>query len=90
MGSNGVDHPLKDLQEENVGNSSNRGVLKDCEHTDEVDESVTVEYRSSDEQSFSSSFDEEENHKSSSERKSSVLEISKAKELSVTSTPRKG
>ncbi|XP_021284049.1 sterol 3-beta-glucosyltransferase UGT80B1 isoform X2 [Herrania umbratica] len=90
MGSNGVDHPLKDLQEENVGNRSSRGVLKDCEHTDEVDESVIVENMSSDEQSFSSSFDEEENQKSSSERKSSVLEISKTKELSVTSTPQRG
>ena len=56
----------------------------------EVDESVTVEYRSSDEQSFSNSYDEEENQKSSSERKSSVLEIFQTKELSITSTPRRG
>ncbi|XWS15274.1 hypothetical protein CRYUN_Cryun35bG0081300 [Craigia yunnanensis] len=57
---------------------------------DEVDESVTVECRSSDDQSFSSSYDEEENQKSSSERKSSVLEIFQTNELSVTSTPRRG
>lgn len=87
MGSNGVDHPLKDLQEENVSNRRSKGVLKDCEQTDEVDKSVTAEDRSSDEQSFSSSYDKEKNQKSSSERKSSVLEIFQTKELSVTSTP---
>ncbi|XP_022773402.1 sterol 3-beta-glucosyltransferase UGT80B1-like [Durio zibethinus] len=90
MGSNGVNNPLIDLQEENVGDGRSKGVLEDCEQTDDVDESVTVEYRYSDEQSFSSSYVEEENQKSSSERKSSVLEISQTKELSVTSSPRRG
>ena len=68
MGSDGVDHPLKDLQMENVSNSRSKGVLKDCEQTDEVDESVTVEYRSSDEQSFSGSYDEELSVKSTPPR----------------------
>ncbi|XVF39067.1 hypothetical protein PTKIN_Ptkin01aG0006000 [Pterospermum kingtungense] len=90
MGSNGVDHPLKDLLEKNVSNSRSKGVIKECEQTDEVDESVTMEYRSSDDQSISSSYDEEENRASSSERKSSVLEIFRAKELSIPSTPRGG
>ncbi|XVF37196.1 hypothetical protein REPUB_Repub19eG0125200 [Reevesia pubescens] len=90
MGCNGVDPPRKDLEGENVGNSRSKGVLKDSEQTDEVDESVAMEYMSSDEQSFSSSYDEEENQMSSSERKSSVLEISQTKESSVTSTSRRG
>ncbi|XVE55141.1 hypothetical protein DITRI_Ditri03aG0136700 [Diplodiscus trichospermus] len=90
MGSNGVDHPLKDLEEENVSNSRSEAVLKKCEQTDKEDESVPVEYISSDKQSFSSSYDEEENQTSSSVRKPSVLEIFQTKELSVTSTPLRG
>ncbi|OMP03860.1 UDP-glucuronosyl/UDP-glucosyltransferase [Corchorus capsularis] len=89
MGSNGIDHPLKILEEENVSNRSSEGVLKDFEQTDEVDETVAVDYRSSDEQSFSSFHDEEESQKSSPGQQSSVPEISKSKESSITSTPRR-
>lgn len=89
MRSNGIDSSRKDLQEENVSNSRSKGVLKDGDQTDEVDEPAT-EYRSSDDQSFSSSYEKEENQKSSSEQKSSVIVVSETKQSSVSSTPKRG
>ncbi|PPD81365.1 hypothetical protein GOBAR_DD21691 [Gossypium barbadense] len=89
MGSNGIECSRKDLQEESVSNNRSKGVLKDSEQTDEVDESA-MEYRSSDDQSFSSCYEKEENQKSSSEQKSSVIEVSETKQSSVSSTPKRG
>ncbi|GMI82989.1 TRANSPARENT TESTA 15, transparent testa glabrous 15 [Hibiscus trionum] len=90
MGNNGIGNPRKDLEEENVVNSRSKGVLKDCEQTNEVDESVTMDYKSSDEQSFSSSYEIEENQKPGLEQKASVIEVSRTEELSISSTPRRG
>lgn len=89
MGSNGIECSRKDLQEESVSNNRSKGVLKDSEQTDEVDESA-MEYRSSDDQSFSSCYEKEEDQKSSSEQKSSVIEVSETKQSSVSSTPKRG
>ncbi|KAK8552349.1 hypothetical protein V6N13_120755 [Hibiscus sabdariffa] len=90
MGSNGINNPRIDLREENFGDSRSKGVLKDCDQTDVVDESLTMEYKSSDEQSVSSFYENEENQKQISEQRSSITEVSYLEELSVSSTPRRG
>ncbi|GLU06994.1 hypothetical protein SLE2022_239750 [Rubroshorea leprosula] len=89
MGSNGFDHPLNDLEEEEETaiTRSKKEVLKDFEQRDEVNESVAIEYWSSDEQSHKSSSKEAENHEVNSGR--SVSEISMSKNSS-TSSPRRG
>ncbi|GLU16516.1 hypothetical protein SLE2022_329470 [Rubroshorea leprosula] len=90
MRNNGVDHPVNDLEEESVSNSSRRKVLKDFEQRDEINESVVVEHSSSGEQSHTGSSKEAESHEDKkSGQQSSVVEISQAKD-SRTSSPRRG
>lgn len=84
MGSNGVDHLPKDLVEEGV---SNPEIGMDFGQTGSVDESV-VEKESADERSNAGSFQEADDQNNSVRQ--SDLEISRSKELNVSSSPRRG
>lgn len=87
MGSNGFDHPLKDLVEEEGASRSNKP-NKDLEQTDGIDESIKVEFMSSEEVYSAHAFRRAENKKTNSLEQSPVLEISQSKEWSVSSSPR--
>ncbi|PON43498.1 UDP-glucuronosyl/UDP-glucosyltransferase [Parasponia andersonii] len=87
MGSNGVDQSVKHL-EEGVSSQQVRG---DFEMTASVDEVVTWDDKNNQhEQLDNSSSKEAENQRMNSVRRSPVLEISRSKELYVSSSPRKG
>ncbi|XP_044475534.1 sterol 3-beta-glucosyltransferase UGT80B1-like isoform X2 [Mangifera indica] len=88
MGSNGFNHPLQNSEK---GESVSRNKkLKELEQTDGADESIKVDYLSSEEDSSAGSFGEEENQGTSSSKQPSVLEIFKARDWSVSSSPRRG
>ena len=84
MRSNGSDHPLKDVEEK--GLRRRKKLYKDSEQTDPIDQSIEVEYRSSEEESNSSFFDKVEYQKSTT-LQSSVKEISQSSKRDVTPSP---
>lgn len=87
MGSNGVDHPLKQPEEEGV---SSQGHSKNFKQAIDIYESVAMVYQSSNEQLYAGSFRKAEPRKTNSVGRSSVLEIFQSKEINVGSSPRRG
>lgn len=90
MGSNGVDHPLKDLVEESV---SSQEQSKDFQHACgiyykslEMDNIISLQMNNLD----AGSFREQRNQKTNSSRHTSVLEIFQSKEINVGSSPQRG
>ncbi|XP_061969572.1 sterol 3-beta-glucosyltransferase UGT80B1-like [Populus nigra] len=88
MGSNAFDHPLKKSEEE--GLESNYKLKRSIDQISGGDESVTIDYASSEEQSEAGPLQEAEKQKTKSGKQSSTLEIFKSKELNFSPSPRKG
>ncbi|KAM1083504.1 hypothetical protein TB2_021571 [Malus domestica] len=87
MGGNGVDHPLKHLEEKG---GSSQGYSKDFLLSCRIYDSVEMDNKYSNERLVACSFQHERNQKTNSSRPSSVLEIFQAKEFNVGSSPRRG
>lgn len=87
MVNNRFDHPLKHSEEE--GRGSNYDLNKSFDQTSGGDESVTVAYVSSEEQSEAGSSQEAEKQKTKSGKQPLALEIFKSKNL-IFPPPRRG
>lgn len=73
MGSNDFDHPLKDIvEEEGLSRSTKLDKVWERTKSNAVDESMEVEYKSSDEESNSVASERAEYPKSSTSRESPV------------------
>ncbi|KAL5776625.1 hypothetical protein ACOSP7_009551 [Xanthoceras sorbifolium] len=86
MGSNGFDHPLKNIVEEE-GLIRSKKLDKDWQQTGPVKESIEVEYKSSEEESNSGSFEEAESQQPM--QQSLVKEISQSSKWVVSPLPQR-
>lgn len=87
MGSNGFDHPLKDVVKKG-GVSGSKTLNKDLEQTDGIDEPMNMEYTSSKKEYNARAFQRVEKQKTNSLEQSPVVGISVSKEEDVGSSPR--